>query len=120
MDFRRLDMRVSILAAAALGAMSTAGLAHPEGHGEEYYANAAVQRSIPEAARQSVVRLVSQARLPASWARVQPLTSTQRTRNGAQQWVVMFRNDAVRAAQRVLYVVMTPDGTFVSANHRPS
>lgn len=114
-------MRISILAAAALGMFATGALAHPEGHDEEYYIAMAAQRTVPEAARQSVIRLVTQARLPASWARSQPLTSTQRTRGGAQQWVVMFRNDAIpNAAQRILYVVMTPDGTFVSANYNPS
>ena len=117
-------MRTLILAVAAAGAISSPALAHPEGHDEQYRAPpmaAPAQVNVPQAARQAVVRLVSQARLPASWARVQPVSSTQRTRNGAQQWVVTFQNNAIRnAAQRRLYVIMRPDGTFVSANHRLS
>ena len=40
-------------------------------------------------------------------------------KNGKQQMVVTFRNDAVRQpAKRTLYVMMTTDGEFVSANHK--
>jgi len=116
-------MRILTLALASSTVLSTGALAHPQGHDEEdrFGTLAPVRVDIPQAARQSVVRLVSQARLPASWARVQPVSSAQRLKDGAQQWVVTFRNPAIRnRARRTLYVIMRPDGTFVSANHRLS
>lgn len=114
-------MRFLIIAAVAIGSIPAALSAHPEGHDDEQFRAppAPARIDIPQAARQAVVRLVSQARLHASWARVQPAGSVQRTRNGAQQWVVTFQNNAIRnAAQRRLYVIVRPDGTFVSANYR--
>ena len=117
-------MRILVLALASLAMMSTAARAHPEGHDEDPRFGALappVQVNIPQAAKQAVVRLVSQARLPASWARVQPATTAQRTRAGERQWVVTFRNPAIRnRARQNLYVIMKPDGSFVSANHRVS
>src|SRR5215217_1322308 len=112
-------MRLSIIAAVALAVTGTTAFAHPEGGEDDFELRMAIQRSIPEQARQAVVRLVSQSRLPATWARIQPASSVQRSRNGAVQWVVTFRNDTIRnPAQRILYVIMTSDGTFVSANYR--
>ena len=115
-------MRILVLALASSTLMSTAAVAHPEGHDEDERfggLSAPVRINIPQAAKQAVVRLVSQARLPASWAQVQPLTSAQRTRAGAQEWVVTFANPAIRnRARQNLYVIMRPDGSFVSANHR--
>ena len=47
------------------------------------------------------------------------MKSELRLRGGAQQWVVTFQNLAERnRAKRMLYVIMSPDGRFISANHR--
>ena len=113
-------MRVLILAAALLG-IPAAASAHPEGHDDEQFRAPplAAEVNIPQAARQAVIRLVSQARLHASWARLQPVSSAERSRGGARQWVITFQNNGMRnPAQRRLYVIMRPDGTFVSANYR--
>ena len=115
-------MRVLAFAILSFAGLGTAASAHPEGHDDEQYrAPIPARVDIPEAARQAVIRLVSQARLPASWAKARPAATSQRMRNGAQQWVVSFRNPAIRnRAQRSLFVVMRSDGSFVSANHRPT
>lgn len=110
-------MRIVFIALAAAGAsLASPALAHPEGHDNEYRPQ---RRPIAELAQESVVRLVTQAKLPASWSKVKPAKSAVRTKNGAQQWVVTFQNPAERnRAKRTLYVIMTPDGAFISANHR--
>ncbi len=109
-------MRIAILAfAAALGAFANPAVAHPDSHGE-YVPQ---RRPISEMALDSVVKLVTQAKLSATWAKAKPLKSEMRTKNGVQQWVVTFRNPSERIrAKRTLYVIMRDDGTFVSANHR--
>lgn len=113
-------MRIGILIISAAGLAATPALAHPGGHDDEQFrAPRIVQKSIPEKAQEAVVKLVTQAKLPASWSNVQPLTTQRRAKKGVQQWVVTFRNNAIRnAARRTLYVIMTEDGTFISANHR--
>ncbi|MGZ8296155.1 MAG: DUF6488 family protein, partial [Allosphingosinicella sp.] len=79
------------------------------------------QKSITDIAQESVVKLVTQAKLPASWSKAKVVKSDLRVRGGARQWVVTFQNLAERnRAKRMLYVIMSIDGTFVSANHRPT
>ena len=110
-------MRIAFVAlAAAVGILATPAIAHPEGHDNEYRPQ---RRPIAEFAQQSVVRLVTQAKLPASWSRAKAVKTELRTRAGAQQWVVTFQNLAERnRSKRVLYVLMSTEGTFISANHR--
>ena len=109
-------MRATLLAlAAALGTMAVPGLAHPDGHEEDR----SERRPIAAIAKDSVVRLVTQARLPASWAKVEPLSRELRTRDGVQQWVITFRNEAERdRTKQMLYVIMSTSGSFISADHR--
>ena len=110
-------MRFAFFAlAAALGGLAFPAVAHPGGHDDEYRPQ---RPPISELAQESVVKLVTQAKLPASWAKVKPLKSEIRTKNGGQQWVVTFQNPAERnRAKRMLYVIMSSDGAFVSANHK--
>ncbi len=109
-------MRHLILILAALGASAPA-IAHPDGHDQQYRA---VQRTVPQMAQDAVVKLVIQAKLPASWTKAEPIKSVVRTRKGVEQWVVTFENKAERRrGKRLLHVVMTPGGDFVSANHKP-
>lgn len=111
-------MRTIFIALAAVGSPAAPALAHPDGHDRPQYEE---RKPIGVSAQEAVIKLVSQAKLPASWSAVKPIDSKVRVKNGAQQWVVSFRNDAIKAAaKRNLYVVMTMDGTFVSANHRLS
>lgn len=110
-------MRFVILALAAIGTLVAPAAAHPDGHDEQF--RAAERRPVPELAQDAIVKLVAQAKLPASWAKAEPVKSVVRTKNGITQWVVTFRNKAERrAAKRLLYVLMTPSGEFISANHK--
>ena len=113
-------MRSLILAAAvALGSFGAPAWAHPDGHDEQF--RVAERRSVPELAQEAVVKLVSQAKLRASWAKANAIKSNLRTKNGDRQWVIIFQNKAERRrAKRLLYVVMTPTGEFISANHKLS
>ena len=110
-------MRIAFVAlAAAVGSLAFPAIAHPDGHDEEYKPQ---RRPIAELAQESVVKLVTQAKLPASWSKAKPLKSEIRTKNGGQQWVVSFQNPAERnRAKRMLYVIMSPEGSFISANHK--
>jgi hypothetical protein len=111
-------MRLALVALAAAGSLTAPAIAHPGGHDDEYRPQ---RRPITEIAQEAVVRLVTQAKLPASWSKATVVKSELRTRAGVQNWVVTFQNLAERnRAKRVLYVYMTTDGTFLSANHRLS
>jgi len=110
-------MRSFFLALAAIATVSTPALAHPDGHDNQF--RAAEPRPVPELAQDAVVKLVAKAKLPASWSKAKAIKSVVRTKNGAQQWVVTFQNKSERRAnKRLLYVLMTPAGEFISANHR--
>jgi hypothetical protein len=108
-------MRLALAAFAAVGfSVAAPAIAHPD-HEEAR----PQRRPIGELARESVVRLVTQAKLPATWTRARVVGTNARQKNGAQQFVVTFQNDAERnRARRTLYVLMTPTGDFISANYR--
>ena len=109
-------MRLFAIALATLVASAGPALAHPEGHEMEKRQQA---RPIAEVAQESVVKLVAQAKLPASWSKAKPIKSEMRMKGIAQQWVVTFENKAERTrARQRLYVLMTPGGQFISANHK--
>ena len=111
-------MRFAILAFAALASFTAPALAHPEGHDDQFRVE---RRPVAELAQEAVVKLVTQAKLPASWAKAKSTKLDLRTKNGAEQWVVTFENKAERRrARRLLYVLMTRDGDFISANHKLS
>src|SRR5215212_3550464 len=115
MIFRRISMkRLAIAAAIGLSALASPGFAHPEPDFER-----PSRPPITDLARQALVKLVSQAKLPASWSTAPVAKLDLRMKNGLEQWVVTFNNPAIRVpAQRVLYVLMTKNGEFISANHR--
>ena len=108
-------MRIAVAAFAALGlAIASPAVAHPD-HEE----SRPQRRPIADIAKDSVVRLVTQSKLPSTWTRARVVGTNARQRNGAQQFVVTFQNDAERnRGRRTLYVLMTPMGDFISANHR--
>ncbi len=111
-------MRLALLALVALSVFGTPVAAHPDGHDKQYSVE---RRPIAEIAKDSVVKLVTQAKLPASWSKAPSVASQKRTKNGAEQWVITFENKAIRVrAKQRLYVLMTPDGEFISANHKLS
>ena len=111
-------MRIALIAVAAVAvaSMPLPALAHPEGHDNDYRPQ---RRPIAEIAQESVIKLVTQAKLSASWAKTKPLKSDIRVRNGERQWVVTFRNPVERnRGKRMLYVIMTSEGSFISAKHK--
>ena len=112
-------MRSFLIALAAIGTFAAPVAAHPDGHDEQF--RAPEPRPVSELAQEAVVKLVSQAKLPATWAKAKVIKTSARTKNGGQQLVVVFQNKAERRpAKRLLYVLMTPGGQFISANHRLS
>lgn len=109
-------MRILILALAAVSTLAAPAVAHPDGHDQQFRAE---QRPMSDRAQESVVKLVTQAKLSASWSKAEPIKSQVRTKGGAEQWVITFENKAERRrAKRLLYVLMTPSGEFISANHK--
>lgn len=78
------------------------------------------RKPIAELAKDAVVKLVTQSKLPASWAKVDASGSDLRPKEGKPQWVVTFENPQIKnASKRKLYVTMTGTGEFVSASHKP-
>jgi hypothetical protein len=112
--FEEIDMRLAITA-VALASMSAQAIAHPEGHGE-YPMPAALP--VTALAQQAVARLVTEDKLPASWTKAKLLGRELRTKDGVLQWVVIFQNEAERKrTRRMLYVLMSQSGSFISADH---
>ena len=104
------------LGGASLILSAAPATAHPEDDFGGKYERAP---SRTELAEEAVVKLVSQSKLPASWTQAKAVKIETRTRKGAEQYVVTFRNGAIRQpAKRMLYVVMNSDGRFISANHK--
>jgi hypothetical protein len=104
-------LRIAIIALCGFALSASPAFAHAD-HDVQ------APRSIQQVARDNVVRLVSQAKLPSSWSRATVEGTRDRTSRGARQVVVTFRNNAERsAAKRLLHVVLAADGGFVSADH---
>lgn len=109
-------MRVVLMALCLAGTVAAPALAHPDGHDQQY--RAPQRKPISQSAQEAVVKLVTQAKLPASWAKVQASNVTPPSAAGGR-WQVTFQNKAIRArGKQVLYVLMTPEGEFVSASHK--
>ena len=75
-------MRLFAIALVALAASTAPAVAHPDGHEMEYRQQ---PRPIAEIAQDSVVKLVAQAKLSASWSKAKPIKSEMRMRGTAQQ-----------------------------------
>lgn len=111
-------MRFAIMAFAALATFTAPAVAHPEGHDQQFQTE---RRPVGELAQDAVIKLVTQAKLPAGWAKAKLIKQDLRTKNGTQQWVITFENKAERRrTKRLLHVLMTTDGEFISANHKLS
>jgi len=111
-------MRRILGAVAAVAFLAVPALAHPDGHDQQFRVE---RKPIGQSAQEAVIKLVAQAKLPASWSKAKPLDTKMRTKDGAQQWVVTFRDERIRnSAKRNLYVVMNTEGGFISANHKLS
>lgn len=65
-----------------------------------------------------VGRMIERNAIPASWANIEPTSALLRQRNGADEWVVTFQNNAIAdPAQRTLYVMLTYSGVYIAANY---
>lgn len=107
-------MRNILLPLAALALTTGPAMAHPDHDADEGQV-----RPISQVARDALVRLVSQAKLPATWSRAALVGSRETTVNGRRQTIVTFRNDAEKDPAKKLYdVAVTADGQFVSGNYR--
>ena len=108
-------MRNSLIAVTVLATVAGPTLAHPE-HDE--MPQRAERKPMAETAKDAVIKLVTQAKLPSSWSKAKATQTEARMIGGTQSWVVTFDNPAVKtAAKRKLYVVLTKSGEFVSAAH---
>lgn len=100
------------IALAFLLAPTAPLLAHPDHDMEE------PERPVEQIAKDNVTRLITKGKLPASWSKATLEGIRSRSAGGARQTIVTFRNNAEQKADRkLLYVVMSADGTFVSADH---
>ncbi len=108
-------MRNILVALTALATVSSPALAHPQ-HDE--IPQRAERKPMAETAKDAVIRLVTQAKLPSSWSKAKASQTEARMIDGTQSWVVTFDNPAIKsAAKRKLYVVLTKSGDFASAVH---
>lgn len=107
-------MRAAVIALGTL-AIAAPALAHPDGHDRQVRVE---RKPLSQSAREAVVKLVAQAKLPASWAQVQA-SNVNPPASGTGPWQVTFQNKAIRArGKQILYVLMTADGEFISASHK--
>jgi hypothetical protein len=106
-------MRKFLIALAAVLAPVSPLIAHPD-HDMEGEEN----QSVEQVAKENIIKLITRGRLSAGWSKAKFQETKSRTVRGARQNVVTFRNDAEpQAARKLLFVVLTPDGDFVSAEH---
>ena len=106
-------MRKTLTALASLTFIASPALADPE---HDDIPQRVESRPIAEIAKDSVIRLVTQAKLPSSWSKAKAIQTEARMIGGTQRWVVTFDNPAIKSAsKRKLYVVLTRSGDFVSA-----
>ncbi|ASK89642.1 DUF6488 family protein [Sphingorhabdus sp. SMR4y] len=108
-------MRNLLVALTALATVAGPALGHPR-HDE--MPQGAERKPMAETAKDAVIKLVTQAKLPSSWSKAKAIQTEARMIGGTQSWVVTFDNPAIKsAATRKLYVVLTKSGEFVSAAH---
>lgn len=109
--------KLSFMIAAGIAAATLAApvAAHPDD--EDAYAPRGP--STAELAKQAIDKMVEKKKLPASWTGAKMVSFDYRTKNGADQYVLIFENPSIKqAAKRKLFVLMTPGGQFISANHK--
>ena len=110
-------MRKFILVLATATAFSAVpAMAHPEDEGSMY---APRGPSTADKAQQAIEKLVAQKKLPATWTAAKLVSFDFRSKNGVDQYVLIYENPSIKqATKRKLYVLMTTSGDFISANHK--
>ncbi len=110
-------MRKILLSVTILATFASPALAHPE-HDE--MPRPVVRKPMAEVAKSEVIKLVTQAKLDASWSASKAIKTESRILGGTQRWVVTFLNPAIKSAsKRTLYVVLTQNGDLVSFDYTP-
>jgi hypothetical protein len=106
-------MRFILAALFAVLTPATALMAHPDHDIDE------PEDLTPEqVARASIVRLVSQTKLPVSWTKASLVQTKLRTVKGLRQTVLTFNNAReANKAKQTLFVVLDNQDAFVSADH---
>ena len=109
-------MRKFILVLAALTAFNAVpAMAHPEDESPFMPRGP----STAQKAQMAIDKLVENKKLPASWTAAKLVSFDFRSKNGADQYVLIFENPSIKqAAKRKLYVLMTTGGEFISAKHK--
>lgn len=108
-------MRNILLSAAILATFASPALAHPE---HEEMPRLAVRKPMAEVAKSEVIKLVTKAKLPASWSSAKAIKTETKIINGTQRWVVTFQNPAIKSAsKRTLYVVLAQNGDLVTTSN---
>lgn len=107
---------------AALAAVSLIGIASPVfAHPEDNFYDSPQPKPIRVEAKEAVVKLVTQSKLPASWAKAEAIDASFVRVRDNERWVVTFENPAIaKASERKLYVMLTAGREFVSASFKPS
>ena len=103
-------MRNLLFSIALLATFVTPALAHPE---HEEMPRPSVRKPMAEIAKGEVIKLVTQAKLPASWSSAKAIKTDTQVIGGTRRWVVLFQNPAIKSAsKRTLYVVLAQNGDF--------
>jgi hypothetical protein len=108
-------MRGLLLALAVTFAAATPAGAHPD---HDMYMQENPRLMALGSASYVVEQMVEREAIPESWRGIEPSSALLRQRNGATEWVVTFRNEAIaNPNQRTLYVMLTQTGVYIAANY---
>lgn len=108
-------MKTLCLAMTLIFSIAAPALAHPE--------HDMVEEENPRllalnSATYVVGRMIERNAIPASWGNIEPTSALLRQRNGVDEWVVTFQNNAIaNPAERTLYVMLTYGGVYIAANY---
>lgn len=104
-------MRNILLSVAVLATLSSPALAHPE-HDE--MPRRVAPKPMAEVGKSEVIKLVTQAKLAASWSSTTATNTESKVIGGITRTVVTFPNPAIKkASMRTLYIVLAQSGDFV-------
>lgn len=107
--------RIALFSLALLLAAPVSAFAHPE---DEVFVQRSPQLMAASRAGYVVETMTTRGVIEASWRNLSPASVVQRQRNGAAEWVVTYRNDAIaNPARPTLYVMLTPAGDYIAANY---
>jgi hypothetical protein len=108
--FRHIALALALALTAA-----PAATAHPD---HDMYETENPRQIALTSASYVVGRMVERGAIEPSWRQIAPSNAVLRQRNGANEWVVTFRNDAItNEDERTLYVMLSYTGVFLAANY---